>query len=60
VVDHHDTHSWGHRPHLDTHRVLQIDDADKDADGLHPMHSRKPVLGVPDSQLPGASALPAS
>lgn len=34
-------------PHIDTHRVLQLIDPDKDADGLHPMNLGKLVLGMP-------------
>jgi len=33
--------------HIDTHRVLQLIDPDKDADGLHPMNLGKLVLGMP-------------
>lgn len=33
--------------HLDTHRVLQLIDPDKDADGLHPANLGKLVLGIP-------------
>ncbi len=33
--------------HLDTHRVLQAIDPDKDADGLHPTNLGKLVLGMP-------------
>ena len=38
-------------PHLDMHRVLQLIDPDKDADGLHPTNLRKLVLGI-DGPLP--------
>ncbi|HWU23839.1 MAG TPA: bifunctional methylenetetrahydrofolate dehydrogenase/methenyltetrahydrofolate cyclohydrolase [Nocardioides sp.] len=34
-------------PHIDTHRVLQLIDSDKDADGLHPANLGKLVLGIP-------------
>ncbi|MEU4452454.1 bifunctional methylenetetrahydrofolate dehydrogenase/methenyltetrahydrofolate cyclohydrolase [Nocardioides sp. NPDC023903] len=34
-------------PHVDTHRVLQLIDPDKDADGLHPTNLGKLVLGTP-------------
>lgn len=34
-------------PHIDTHRVLQLIDPDKDADGLHPANLGKLVLGIP-------------
>jgi methylenetetrahydrofolate dehydrogenase (NADP+) / methenyltetrahydrofolate cyclohydrolase len=34
-------------PHIDTHRVLQLIDPDKDADGLHPTNLGKLVLGMP-------------
>jgi methylenetetrahydrofolate dehydrogenase (NADP+)/methenyltetrahydrofolate cyclohydrolase len=34
-------------PHIDTHRVLQLIDPDKDADGLHPTNLGKLVLGIP-------------
>ncbi|MGN6723482.1 MAG: bifunctional methylenetetrahydrofolate dehydrogenase/methenyltetrahydrofolate cyclohydrolase [Marmoricola sp.] len=34
-------------PHLDMHRVLQLIDPDKDADGLHPANLGKLVLGIP-------------
>ena len=34
-------------PHVDTHRVLQLIDPDKDADGLHPANLGKLVLGIP-------------
>jgi methylenetetrahydrofolate dehydrogenase (NADP+)/methenyltetrahydrofolate cyclohydrolase len=34
-------------PHVDTHRVLQLIDPDKDADGLHPTNLGKLVLGIP-------------
>jgi len=34
-------------PHVDTHRVLQLIDPDKDADGLHPVNLGKLVLGMP-------------
>ncbi|HVK29152.1 MAG TPA: bifunctional methylenetetrahydrofolate dehydrogenase/methenyltetrahydrofolate cyclohydrolase [Nocardioides sp.] len=34
-------------PHVDTHRVLQLIDPDKDADGLHPANLGKLVLGMP-------------
>ena len=34
-------------PHLDMHRVLQLTDPDKDADGLHPVNLGKLVLGMP-------------
>ena len=34
-------------PHIDTHRVLQLMDPDKDADGLHPVNLGKLVLGIP-------------
>lgn len=34
-------------PHIDMHRVLQLIDPDKDADGLHPMNLGKLVLGIP-------------
>lgn len=34
-------------PHVDTHRVLQLIDPDKDADGLHPTNLGKLVLGMP-------------
>lgn len=33
--------------HIDTHRVLQLIDPDKDADGLHPTNLGKLVLGMP-------------
>lgn len=33
--------------HIDTYRVLQLIDADKDADGLHPTNLGKLVLGMP-------------
>jgi methylenetetrahydrofolate dehydrogenase (NADP+)/methenyltetrahydrofolate cyclohydrolase len=33
--------------HLDTHRVLQLIDPEKDADGLHPANLGKLVLGIP-------------
>ena len=33
--------------HLDMHRVLQMIDPDKDADGLHPANLGKLVLGIP-------------
>lgn len=33
--------------HIDTHRVLQLIDAEKDADGLHPTNLGKLVLGIP-------------
>ena len=33
--------------HVDTHRVLQLIDPDKDADGLHPTNLGKLVLGMP-------------
>ena len=38
-------------PHLDMHRVLQLIDPDKDADGLHPTNLGKLVLGM-DGPLP--------
>jgi methylenetetrahydrofolate dehydrogenase (NADP+)/methenyltetrahydrofolate cyclohydrolase len=34
-------------PHIDTHRVLQLIDPEKDADGLHPTNLGKLVLGIP-------------
>ena len=34
-------------PHVDTHRILQLIDPDKDADGLHPTNLGKLVLGTP-------------
>jgi len=34
-------------PHIDTHRVLQLIDPAKDADGLHPTNLGKLVLGMP-------------
>jgi methylenetetrahydrofolate dehydrogenase (NADP+) / methenyltetrahydrofolate cyclohydrolase len=34
-------------PQVDTHRVLQLIDPDKDADGLHPTNLGKLVLGIP-------------
>ncbi|MEI7059254.1 bifunctional methylenetetrahydrofolate dehydrogenase/methenyltetrahydrofolate cyclohydrolase [Nocardioides sp. CCNWLW239] len=34
-------------PHVDTHRVLELIDPDKDADGLHPTNLGKLVLGTP-------------
>lgn len=34
-------------PHIDTHRVLQLIDPEKDADGLHPANLGKLVLGIP-------------
>lgn len=34
-------------PHLDTHRILQLIDPEKDADGLHPTNLGKLVLGMP-------------
>jgi methylenetetrahydrofolate dehydrogenase (NADP+)/methenyltetrahydrofolate cyclohydrolase len=34
-------------PHVDTHRVLQLIDPQKDADGLHPTNLGKLVLGIP-------------
>jgi methylenetetrahydrofolate dehydrogenase (NADP+)/methenyltetrahydrofolate cyclohydrolase len=34
-------------PHVDTHRVLQLIDPAKDADGLHPTNLGKLVLGIP-------------
>lgn len=34
-------------PHLDMHRVLQLIDPGKDADGLHPENLGKLVLGMP-------------
>jgi methylenetetrahydrofolate dehydrogenase (NADP+)/methenyltetrahydrofolate cyclohydrolase len=34
-------------PHVDMHRVLQLIDPDKDADGLHPTNLGKLVLGIP-------------
>ncbi len=34
-------------PHVDTHRVLQLIDPEKDADGLHPANLGKLVLGMP-------------
>jgi methylenetetrahydrofolate dehydrogenase (NADP+)/methenyltetrahydrofolate cyclohydrolase len=34
-------------PHIDTHRVLQLIDPGKDADGLHPTNLGKLVLGMP-------------
>ncbi|TDC85782.1 bifunctional methylenetetrahydrofolate dehydrogenase/methenyltetrahydrofolate cyclohydrolase [Micromonospora sp. KC606] len=34
-------------PHIDTHRVLQRIDPEKDADGLHPTNLGKLVLGIP-------------
>jgi methylenetetrahydrofolate dehydrogenase (NADP+)/methenyltetrahydrofolate cyclohydrolase len=37
--------------HIDTHRVLQLIDPDKDADGLHPTNLGKLVLGM-DGPLP--------
>ncbi|HEY3531314.1 MAG TPA: bifunctional methylenetetrahydrofolate dehydrogenase/methenyltetrahydrofolate cyclohydrolase [Nocardioides sp.] len=37
--------------HLDMHRVLQLIDPDKDADGLHPTNLGKLVLGI-DGPLP--------
>lgn len=37
--------------HLDMHRVLQLVDPDKDADGLHPANLGKLVLGI-DGPLP--------
>jgi methylenetetrahydrofolate dehydrogenase (NADP+)/methenyltetrahydrofolate cyclohydrolase len=33
-------------PHLDMHRVLELIDPDKDADGLHPTNLGKLVLGI--------------
>lgn len=33
--------------HVDTHRVLQLIDPEKDADGLHPANLGKLVLGIP-------------
>lgn len=33
--------------HIDTHRVLQLIDPEKDADGLHPTNLGKLVLGIP-------------
>jgi len=33
--------------HVDTHRVLQLIDPEKDADGLHPTNLGKLVLGIP-------------
>jgi methylenetetrahydrofolate dehydrogenase (NADP+)/methenyltetrahydrofolate cyclohydrolase len=33
-------------PHVDTHRVLQLIDPEKDADGLHPTNLGKLVLGI--------------
>ncbi|MGC4112943.1 MAG: bifunctional methylenetetrahydrofolate dehydrogenase/methenyltetrahydrofolate cyclohydrolase [Nocardioides sp.] len=38
-------------PHLDMHRVLELVDPDKDADGLHPTNLGKLVLGI-DGPLP--------
>ena len=38
-------------PHIDMHRVLQLIDPDKDADGLHPTNLGKLVLGI-DGPLP--------
>jgi methylenetetrahydrofolate dehydrogenase (NADP+) / methenyltetrahydrofolate cyclohydrolase len=38
-------------PHVDMHRVLQLIDPDKDADGLHPTNLGKLVLGM-DGPLP--------
>jgi methylenetetrahydrofolate dehydrogenase (NADP+)/methenyltetrahydrofolate cyclohydrolase len=38
-------------PHLDMHRVLELIDPDKDADGLHPTNLGKLVLGM-DGPLP--------
>lgn len=34
-------------PHVDTHRVLELIDPEKDADGLHPTNLGKLVLGTP-------------
>jgi methylenetetrahydrofolate dehydrogenase (NADP+)/methenyltetrahydrofolate cyclohydrolase len=34
-------------PHVDTHRVLELIDPDKDADGLHPTNLGRLVLGTP-------------
>ncbi|MFC5728138.1 MULTISPECIES: bifunctional methylenetetrahydrofolate dehydrogenase/methenyltetrahydrofolate cyclohydrolase [Nocardioides] len=34
-------------PHIDMHRVLQLIDPEKDADGLHPTNLGKLVLGIP-------------
>ncbi|MFE6509134.1 bifunctional methylenetetrahydrofolate dehydrogenase/methenyltetrahydrofolate cyclohydrolase [Nocardioides sp. NPDC057767] len=34
-------------PHVDTHRVLELIDPDKDADGLHPTNLGKLVLDTP-------------
>ena len=34
-------------PHVDMHRVLQLIDPEKDADGLHPTNLGKLVLGIP-------------
>lgn len=34
-------------PHVDTHRVLELIDPGKDADGLHPTNLGKLVLGTP-------------
>lgn len=34
-------------PHIDMHRVLQLIDPEKDADGLHPTNLGKLVLGMP-------------
>ncbi|MEV0291569.1 bifunctional methylenetetrahydrofolate dehydrogenase/methenyltetrahydrofolate cyclohydrolase [Kribbella sp. NPDC050820] len=34
-------------PHVDTHRILQLIDPGKDADGLHPTNLGKLVLGIP-------------
>ena len=33
--------------HLDSHRVLELMDPGKDADGLHPMNLGRLVLGIP-------------
>ncbi|MBB3039210.1 bifunctional methylenetetrahydrofolate dehydrogenase/methenyltetrahydrofolate cyclohydrolase [Hoyosella altamirensis] len=33
--------------HVDTHRILQLVDPEKDADGLHPTNLGKLVLGIP-------------
>jgi methylenetetrahydrofolate dehydrogenase (NADP+)/methenyltetrahydrofolate cyclohydrolase len=38
-------------PHLDMHRVLELIDPDKDADGLHPTNLGRLVLGI-DGPLP--------
>ena len=34
-------------PHIDTHRVLELIDPAKDADGLHPVNLGRLVLGMP-------------